>query len=775
MAHKYGKYYYKYAEGETLFKGRWRLVKALGHGGMSEVWRAYDTRARTERVIKLFTDVDQNGHTIDDPLALKLYPEYFKQECIILRQLKQSNVPHIIEYAEDGLSNQPIEYWLATQLMEQARDFHFPSTGSVRLSNEDQAKLDELKAIPPDKRLFMLNKIASSIDEIHKYGVVHRDIKPSNILIDPVFNARLNDFGIAKSLDKNAPTVSKAQRIAAPDATGQYTMGDMRYWSPGRVERDDASIADDLYAFAITTYEILCDGRPPFDAGASGMLQKTGFVHQKPNGQTWLEKPSIALSAALNPPLSPEGKRRVDDTFARAFSMLQDAESVDDFDEDICSAIGFIQALELAFTFRENKFGGTQVLRTPTKEEVERDRQQRSFESSVPSPLVVSPVSPASPPETGNLKYYPGLSESVKTERRSALPLILLVVVLLVGGGALFVSQRCTLLPDSCAPAVAAVDITATPTATDTPNVDPTAFLLTQMASLIAAQITDEATAEATDSLVAPTHTEIAPSQTGVSITDTNTPTEFTPTETAIVLTVTTAAPTDTVTPIPPTMTAVPPTETATRTAVAPTETETLIPPINTATHTRVPPTATYTSTITPSATATLTATSTPSRTRTPVPPTATATATLTATPDTCSPADFDGSGVIDLDDSQALLQALELTLRRQLPENQVDIFDLDQDGVLNLGDIDQFQACFAAQPIPIPTSTPSSATPVPCPVEDVNRDRVVDRTDVNAYRGVFGARVGGARFEQRLDVNNDNVIDLLDVQQVQVAIGQTC
>ena len=56
------------------------------------------------------------------------------------------------------------------------------------------------------KVIFIAKQICEGLSEAHRLGVIHRDLKPSNILIDKEGNARIMDFGIARSLETKGIT-----------------------------------------------------------------------------------------------------------------------------------------------------------------------------------------------------------------------------------------------------------------------------------------------------------------------------------------------------------------------------------------------------------------------------------------------------------------------------------------------------------------------------------------------------------------------------------------
>lgn len=112
---------------------------------------------------------------------------------------------------------------------------------------------DEIAAGPlPQARVVdLLDQVLSALIAAHAAGIVHRDIKPGNILIGHTGQAKLADFGIAKT-------------DGVPHTQAGQILGTMAYLSPQRVTGQPAGFADDLYAVGVVAYEALT-GRRPFD------------------------------------------------------------------------------------------------------------------------------------------------------------------------------------------------------------------------------------------------------------------------------------------------------------------------------------------------------------------------------------------------------------------------------------------------------------------------------------------------------------------------------
>ncbi|GAB3031111.1 LppX_LprAFG lipoprotein [Mycobacterium bourgelatii] len=204
--------------------GRYRLQELLGHGGMGEVWRAYDTA--TKRVV-----------------AIKVLPEHLARDGEFQRRFRREaeaaariSNPHIIPIHDYGEINGRL--YVNMRLIE----------------GRDLAEVLRRGPLEPGRAVRIIEQVASALHAAHRTGLVHRDVKPSNVLIDEDDFAYLIDFGIARALDETRLT-----------STGGL-VGTMLYMAPERLGKDPAEDARaDIYALACVLYECLT-GEPPFDA-----------------------------------------------------------------------------------------------------------------------------------------------------------------------------------------------------------------------------------------------------------------------------------------------------------------------------------------------------------------------------------------------------------------------------------------------------------------------------------------------------------------------------
>jgi tetratricopeptide (TPR) repeat protein len=102
------------------------------------------------------------------------------------------------------------------------------------------------------KSISIAKQVCEGLSEAHRLSVVHRDLKPSNIMIDKEGNARIMDFGIARSL-------------MAKGITGAGVMiGTPEYMSPEQAEVKDVDQRSDIYSLGVILYEMVT-GRTPFE------------------------------------------------------------------------------------------------------------------------------------------------------------------------------------------------------------------------------------------------------------------------------------------------------------------------------------------------------------------------------------------------------------------------------------------------------------------------------------------------------------------------------
>lgn len=207
----------------TTFAGRYELIEELGKGGMGRVYKVFDKKIKEEVALKLLKpEISGDEKTI----------ERFTNELKFSRKIVHKNVCRMYDLnEEEGTYYIIMEYVPGEDL-----------NGFIK------------RAAPLSigKSISIAKQICKGLSEAHSAGVVHRDLKPGNIMIDKDGNARIMDFGIARSL--------RAEGI-----TGEgLIIGTPQYMSPEQVEGKKADQRSDIYSLGIILYEMMT-GRVPFE------------------------------------------------------------------------------------------------------------------------------------------------------------------------------------------------------------------------------------------------------------------------------------------------------------------------------------------------------------------------------------------------------------------------------------------------------------------------------------------------------------------------------
>ena len=121
-------------------------------------------------------------------------------------------------------------------------------------------KKQSIEAINPivldwETRHRIIRGVAQALDYLHnecQERVLHRDIKTSNIMLDSEFNARLGDFGLARTIHPNDQTHHSTQVLA----------GTHGYMAPESFHNSRATVETDVYAFGVLLLEVVCARKP---------------------------------------------------------------------------------------------------------------------------------------------------------------------------------------------------------------------------------------------------------------------------------------------------------------------------------------------------------------------------------------------------------------------------------------------------------------------------------------------------------------------------------
>src|SRR5919106_1800790 len=207
---------------DTLFDGRYRIVRKLGAGGMATVYLAEDQDLGRRVAIKILNE----RHANDDQFV-----ERFRREAKNAAGLSHPNIVSIYDRGEAE------------------------GTYYIAMEHLDGRNLKELISArgpaPVHIAVDVTRQVLAALSNAHRNGIVHRDIKPHNVMVDDDRRVKVTDFGIARA---GTSQMTEAGSI----------VGTAQYLSPEQARGAGVDQRSDLYSVGVVLYELLT-GKVPFN------------------------------------------------------------------------------------------------------------------------------------------------------------------------------------------------------------------------------------------------------------------------------------------------------------------------------------------------------------------------------------------------------------------------------------------------------------------------------------------------------------------------------
>jgi len=201
---------------------RYQIIKAIGEGGMANVYLAHDTILDRDVAVKIL-----RGDLAND----EKFVRRFQREALSASSLSHTNIVEVYDVGEDNGN-----YYI---VMEYVEGKHLKNLVKKR------GKLTLSEAVD------IMLQITDGMSVAHDSYIIHRDIKPQNIMILENGLIKITDFGIAMAM--NATQLTQTNSV----------MGSVHYLPPEQASGQGSTLQSDIYSMGIVMYELLT-GELPF-------------------------------------------------------------------------------------------------------------------------------------------------------------------------------------------------------------------------------------------------------------------------------------------------------------------------------------------------------------------------------------------------------------------------------------------------------------------------------------------------------------------------------
>ncbi len=234
----------------------YRVLEAIGSGGMGVVYRARDTKLDRDVALKVLPE----GALADENARKR-----FRKEALALSRLSHPHIASLFDFdaTDDGTDFLVMELVPGASLDTKLKQGPLPEKDVVRLGAQ------------------LLRALVAA----HEQRVLHRDLKPQNLKLTADGLVKVLDFGLAQV----APALGDSHTT---DTASGSVAGTPPYMSPEQLLGKEVDARTDVYAAGVVLYE-MATGKRPF--GETSGPQLVAKILNEP----------MPAPRAVNPGLSP--------------------------------------------------------------------------------------------------------------------------------------------------------------------------------------------------------------------------------------------------------------------------------------------------------------------------------------------------------------------------------------------------------------------------------------------------------------------------------------
>ena len=207
-------------KGQTI-NNRYEIVKAIGEGGMANVYLAHDLILNRDVAVKVL-----RGDLAND----EKFVRRFQREALASSSLSHPNIVEMYDVGEDNGTYYIVMEYVDGKTLKQL----IKKRGALTLS----------------ECIDIMLQLTDGVEHAHESYIIHRDLKPQNIMIQDNGEIKITDFGIAMALNNTQLTQTNS------------VMGSVHYLPPEQASGKGSTVKSDVYSMGILFYELLTGNLP---------------------------------------------------------------------------------------------------------------------------------------------------------------------------------------------------------------------------------------------------------------------------------------------------------------------------------------------------------------------------------------------------------------------------------------------------------------------------------------------------------------------------------